>query len=228
MTARILLIDDEQSILDILKYNLEQEGYEVHVATDGREGLHLCATLQPDLVVLDIMLPHRNGLEICQELRHDPATSHIRIMMVSARSDEVDEIVGFNMGADEYIAKPFKLKPLLHRIKALLRRPETEIPPTHEIKVGDIVVDMIRFTASRGSENLHLTPTELQILWLLMSSPGRAYSRLDLLEAARGADTPSTERTIDVHIKSLRTKLDKQGSWIQTVRGVGYRFSAAE
>ncbi len=220
----ILIIEDEQSLADILKYNLVSEGYEVLSAADGAEGLRLAQTVVPDLIVLDIMLPLIDGLQVCSQLRSAPETQDIRILMLTAKSEEVDEVVGFNMGADDYVVKPYKLHPLLHRIKALLRRSTGEAPQRDVVEQCGVRVDRLNYRASIEGVELVLTPTELRLLWYLMNQPERTYSRLELLEACRGEDNCSTERTIDVHIKSLRHKLGSRAGLLQTIRGVGYRF----
>ena len=222
--ARILIIEDEKALVEILEYNLVREGYEVFTAVDGREGLDKALSLHPDLVVLDIMLPSIDGLQICSQLRSNSKTQDIRILMLSAKGEDVDEVVGFSMGADDYVIKPYKLGPLLHRIKALLRRSGTESKQNSVVDRCGIRVDGVNYVAWLGRRELYLTPTELRLLWFLMNQPERTFGRLELLEASRGEDNCSTERTIDVHIRSLRKKLGAHGALLQTVRGVGYRF----
>lgn len=223
-TEIILIIEDEQALVDILKYNLTREGYEVLTATDGVNGLALAKEIVPDLIILDVMISPIDGFEICRELRISSETEHILIMMLTARGDELDEIVGFNMGADQYVVKPFKLQPLIHRIKAMLRRSVSKAPERDVVESSGIVIDRNTFTTTLHGEPIVLTVTELRLLWFIMNSPNRAFSRLELLEAARGEDACSTERTIDVHIRSLRSKLGESHTAIQTVRGIGYRF----
>ena len=223
---KILIIEDERSLIDILSYNLANEGFEVLTASDGSDGLRRAQTAIPDLVVLDLMLPGIDGLQICRQLRSDPKTQGIRIVMLTAKSEEVDEIVGFNMGADDYVAKPFKIKPLISRIKALLRRPSVEPASGEVIAVAGIEVDRTLHTAKLDGEEMLLTPTEFKMLWTMMRRPGRPYSRNELLDNARGEDANALERTIDVHVRSLRQKLGEKGNLIETVRGIGYRFKA--
>jgi two-component system, OmpR family, phosphate regulon response regulator PhoB len=220
----ILIIEDERSLLEILSYNLTNEGFEVLTAGDGQEGLRRAKSSVPDLVVLDLMLPGIDGLQVCRQLRGDPKTQNIRLLMLTAKSEEVDEIVGFNMGADDYVTKPFKLKPLIHRIKALLRRPSTEQQSSDTISIEGIEVDRVNHVAKLDSSELQLTPTEFRMLWTMMRRPGRPYSRNELLDNARGEDANALERTIDVHIRSLRQKLGDKSRFVETVRGVGYRF----
>ena len=223
---KILIIEDERSLIDILSYNLSREGFDVISASDGAEGLRRAQTSAPDVIVLDLMLPGIDGLQICRQLRSDPKTQGIRIVMLTAKSEEVDEIVGFNMGADDYVAKPFKIKPLISRIKALLRRPSVEPASGEVIAVAGIEVDRTLHTAKLDGEEMLLTPTEFKMLWTMMRRPGRPYSRNELLDNARGEDANALERTIDVHVRSLRQKLGEKGNLIETVRGIGYRFKA--
>ena len=223
---KILIIEDERSLIDILSYNLSREGFDVISASDGTEGLRRAQTSAPDVIVLDLMLPGIDGLQICRQLRSDPKTQGIRIVMLTAKSEEVDEIVGFNMGADDYVAKPFKIKPLISRIKALLRRPAVEPASAEVIAVAGIEVDRTLHTAKLDGEEMLLTPTEFKMLWTMMRRPGRPYSRNELLDNARGEDANALERTIDVHVRSLRQKLGDKGNLVETVRGIGYRFKA--
>ncbi|GDX90646.1 MAG: winged helix-turn-helix domain-containing protein [Planctomyces sp.] len=224
MQPTILLIEDEQSIADVVIYNLRKEGYNVQWERDGRGGLARAQTLLPDLVVLDLMLPGIDGLQICRVLKGDPRTRTIPVMMLTARSTETDEIVGFNMGADDYVTKPFRVQPLIHRVKALLRRVETAESGKSVISLHGIEIDRVNHTAKLNATELDLTPTEFRMLWTMMSQPGRPFSRNELMETSRGEDANSLERTIDVHVRSLRKKLEPQSDLIETVRGVGYRF----
>ncbi len=222
----ILIIEDERSLLEILAYNLTNEGFEVLTAADGQDGLRRAKTSVPDLVVLDLMLPGLDGLQVCRQIRSDPKTQSIRILMLTAKSEEVDEIVGFNMGADDYVAKPFKIKPLISRIKALLRRPSAEQQSGETVAIEGIEIDRTNHTAKLDGVDLQLTPTEFKMLWTMMRRPGRPYSRNELLDNARGEDANALERTIDVHVRSLRQKLGDKGRFVETVRGIGYRFKA--
>ncbi len=221
---RILVIEDEHALQDILTYNLQAEGYEVLSATDGQQGLLKAQTALPDLVVLDLMLPVVDGLTVCRQLRGDPKTRNIRVLMLTAKSEEVDEIVGFNMGADDYVAKPFKVKPLISRIKALLRRPTTDSAKQDVVAVHGLEIDRLNHTAKLNGGELALTPTEFKLLFTLARQPGRTYSRLELLDQARGEDANALERTIDVHVRALRSKLGEAADVICTVRGIGYRM----
>jgi two-component system phosphate regulon response regulator PhoB len=220
----VLIVEDERSLVEVLQYNLEKEGFEVLTASDGQDGVRKAQTQNPDLVVLDLMLPIIEGFEVCRILRSDPKTQNIRILMLTARSEEVDEIVGFNMGADDYVTKPFKIKPLIHRIKALLRR-ETATEQTRDvISAGGIEIDRVNHSARADGQDLSLTPTEFRLLWTLARQPGRPFGRNELMDRCRGEDANALERTIDVHVRSLRQKLEQRAEMIETVRGVGYRF----
>ena len=224
MQPTILVIEDEQSIADVVIYNLRKEGYNVQWERDGRGGLARAQTLLPDLVVLDLMLPGIDGLQICRVLKGDPRTRTIPVMMLTARSTETDEIVGFNMGADDYVTKPFRVQPLIHRVKALLRRVETAEAGKSVISLHGIEIDRVNHTTKFNGVELELTPTEFRMLWTMMCQPGRPFSRNELMETSRGEDANSLERTIDVHVRSLRKKLEPESELIETVRGVGYRF----
>ncbi|MEQ9407522.1 MAG: response regulator transcription factor [Fuerstiella sp.] len=220
----ILVVEDEKSIADIVIYNLEKEGFAVHWERDGRDGLLRAQSAVPDLVILDLMLPGLDGLQVCRQLRSDSRTSETRILMLTARAEETDEIVGFNMGADDYVTKPFKVRPLIHRVKALLRRNDTQADGKNSICLHGIEIDRLHHTATHGGQDLDLTPTEFRMLWTMASQPGRPFSRNELMDTARGEDANALERTIDVHVRSLRKKLNHAADIIETVRGVGYRF----
>ncbi|HET6422155.1 MAG TPA: response regulator [Planctomycetaceae bacterium] len=222
--SRVLIVEDERSLVEVLQYNLEKEGFEVLTASDGQDGVRKAQAHNPDLVVLDLMLPIIEGFEVCRILRSDPKTQNIRILMLTARSEEVDEIVGFNMGADDYVTKPFKIKPLIHRIKALLRRESATEQARDVISAGGIEIDRVNHSARADGQDLHLTPTEFRLLWTLARQPGRPFGRNELMDRCRGEDANALERTIDVHIRSLRQKLDQRAEMVETVRGVGYRF----
>jgi len=220
----ILIIEDERALVEVLTYNLRKEGFEVHAATDGQDGLRRAQTTLPDLIILDLMLPVIEGLEVCRVLKSGTRTRDIPLIMLTARSEEVDEIVGFQMGADDYVTKPFKIKPLIQRVKALLRRKKTPVVEGDVVAAGGIEIDRAQHRATKDGEELNLTPTEFRLLWSLVRQPGRAFSRHELMEAAMGDDALVLERTIDVHVKSLRQKLTDRAEQIETVRGVGYRF----
>ncbi|QDT64347.1 response regulator [Calycomorphotria hydatis] len=220
----ILLVEDERSLGEVLAFNLENEGFDVVTSTDGQDGLRKAQSILPDLIVLDLMLPVIDGLQVCRQLRGDPRTQHLRILMVTARSEEIDEIVGFNMGADDYVTKPFKMKPLIHRIKALLRRQQSNGEVSDKISVGGVEIDRLNHQCKLHGEELQLTPTEFRLLWTLMRQPGRPFSRNELMDTCRGEDANALERTIDVHVRSLRQKMHTYADKVETVRGIGYRY----
>ncbi|APW58734.1 winged helix-turn-helix domain-containing protein [Paludisphaera borealis] len=223
---KILIIEDERSLVEVLTYNLEREGYEVFVANDGQEGLRQAQLKLPDLIVLDLMLPLKPGLEVCRDLRGGARTKDIPIIMVTARAEESDELVGFATGADDYVAKPYSMKVLIQRIKKELRRSQSqdEAPTAAQIVSQGVVIDRHSHRALYRGQELPLTPTEFRLLEVLLRQTGRAFTRYELMDAAIGEDAIVLERTIDVHIKSLRKKLGEAGELIETVRGVGYRF----
>lgn len=224
MKQTILVVEDEQGIADVIIYNLQKEGFHVLWERDGRSGLQRAQAEMPDLVVLDLMLPGIDGLQICRTLKSDSRTRDIRVLMLTARSAETDEIVGFNMGADDYVTKPFRVTPLMHRIRALLRRGEAADEARGTIALHGLEIDRVHHRVRAGDHELELTPTEFRMLWTMMSQPGRPFSRNELMETSRGEDANSLERTIDVHVRSLRRKLGPTADLIETVRGVGYRF----
>jgi two-component system phosphate regulon response regulator PhoB len=221
---RILIIEDERALTKVLAYNFQREGYEVTVAHDGREGLHKAQTHPPDLIILDLMLPSVDGLEVCRELRAGEHTRSIPILMLTAKAEETDQVVGFTLGADDYVTKPFSVKVLLQRVKALQRRIEGPSDSAVVEHLG-IQIDRVRHRATVDDEELDLTPTEFRLLECLVRQPGRAFTRHQLMDAAIGDGAIVLERTIDVHVKTLRRKLKAAGELIETVRGVGYRFS---
>lgn len=222
--ARILIVEDDAAISEIVSYNLRDEGFRVELAQDGREGLTLARRIVPDLIVLDLMLPSMDGIEICRQLRADGATRGILVLMLTAKAEETDEVVGFAVGADDYVTKPFSVKVLVERVKALLRRRNSNDEVRDVIESQGITIDRRSHLAKAGDEHLDLTPSEFSLLDALIRQPGRAFSRQDLIDAALGDDAIVLERTIDVHIRSLRKKLKSLADTIETVRGVGYRF----
>jgi len=221
--TRILIIEDERALTEVLKHNLEREGYETIISHEGQEGLRKAQTLLPDLVLLDLMLPTLSGLDICRELKAGDRTREIPIIMLTAKAEETDQVVGFSMGADDYVTKPFSVKVLLQRIKVLQRRVEGGPDPIDLIEHLNVRIDRLRHQAYVEGKELELTPTEFRLLECLLRQPGRAFSRHQLMDAAIGEGAIVLERTIDVHIKTLRRKLGSN-DLIETVRGVGYRF----
>jgi two-component system phosphate regulon response regulator PhoB len=221
----ILVVEDDESIMEILKYNLERDGYHVVGRADGREGLAAALASPPDLIILDLMLPNLDGVEICRQLRQSAATKTKPILMLTAKAEEVDQVVGFTVGADDYVTKPFSVKVLMQRIKVLLARKNAASDARPKLEMHGLVVDREPHEATANGELLPLTPTEFRLLDALMAQPGRAFTRGDLLEAAIGPDTIVLDRTIDVHVRSLRAKLGDHSWVVETVRGVGYRFA---
>jgi two-component system phosphate regulon response regulator PhoB len=221
---RILLIEDERGLTDVLTYNLSREGYETLVSHDGVEGLRKAQMHLPDLILLDLMLPGMDGLEVCRQLRAGKLTAGIPILMLTAKSEETDQIVGFTMGADDYVTKPFSVKILLQRIRALQRRTDTPQDTSQIVEHLGVSIDKVKHRATVENEELDLTPTEFRLLECLLRQPGRAFTRTQLMDSAIEEGALVLERTIDVHIKSLRRKLGVAGDFIETVRGVGYRF----
>lgn len=224
-TQSVLIIEDEPSLQEILTYNLESRGYQVLVFDDGTAGLEGVRKHVPDIVLLDIMLPGMDGFEVCRHIRSDPIIKHLPVLMMTARGEEIDQLVGFQMGADDYVTKPFKMRILLERIKSLLRRSEGSTnDESGRLSSDGIVLDRIQFKVTVGGEAIALTPTEFDLLWHLMKHPGRVFNRADLMNAIMGDDAIVLERTIDVHIRALRKKLGDCGDFIETVRGIGYRY----
>jgi two-component system phosphate regulon response regulator PhoB len=222
--ARILIVEDDRALSDVLSYNLKQAGYDVLVAHDGQNGLTQAQLKLPDLVLLDVMLPVLDGLEVCRRLRADPATREISIIMLTAKAEETDELVGFTLGADDYVAKPFSVKVLMERIKALHRRRADDVGDEDVAACQGVIVDRTRHKVTAEGRPLTLTRSEFRLLDTLIRQPGRVFQRSELVDAALGEDTTAMERTIDVHVRALRSKLGTKAEVIETVRGVGYRF----
>jgi two-component system phosphate regulon response regulator PhoB len=221
---RVLIIEDERALTDVLSYNLQREGYEVVVAHDGQEGLRKAQMQSPDLILLDLMLPTMDGLEVCRELRAGDRTRNVPILMLTAKAEETDQLVGFSMGADDYVTKPFSVKVLLQRIKALQRRTDQTSESADIIDHLEVSIDRVRHKATVRGRDLDLTPTEFRLLECMLRQPGRAFTRPQLMDVAIGEGAIVLERTIDVHIKTLRRKLGSDTEFIETVRGIGYRF----
>jgi len=224
---KILVIEDEPDILEVIQYNLEREGHKVVACRNGELGLSRIRTDAPDLVILDLMLPGMDGVEVCRQVKADPVTQAIPVIMVTAKAEESDVVLGLGIGADDYISKPFSPKELIARVKVVLRRgPLRDQGSTGERVVrGELVLDLGRHEARIGSDALTLTPTEMRLLHFLASHPGRVFPRAHLLSRVIGEDAIVTDRNIDVHVRALRQKLGKHGDLIETVRGVGYRFA---
>jgi two-component system, OmpR family, alkaline phosphatase synthesis response regulator PhoP len=228
-TQRILIIEDEPDITEILTYNLKKNHYQVNTANSGEDGLKAARETLPDLVLLDLMLPGMDGLEVCRKLREDPRTKDLLIIMLTAKGTEADVVVGLTLGADDYIAKPFSTSELLARIRAVLRRAAAKDKGEKSdlLRAGPIHIDLQRHEARVDGKIIELTLSEFKLLSFLMRKKGRVFTRDELLDAVVGPDVFVTARNIDVHVASLRKKLGKSGAFIVTVRGVGYRFEEA-
>lgn len=224
---KILVIEDEEDILAVIQYNLAKEGYQVSFSTSGEEGLRLAFQEHPDLIVLDLMLPGMNGLEVCRRLQQDAQGAKIPVIMLTAKSEDEDVVTGLEAGATDYVTKPFSFKVLLARVKAALRRSsEAQGAAVQEetIEVSELVIHPGRNEVFAAGTAVELTFTEFRILRLLATRPGWVYSRSQIMDAVRGEDYAVTERAVDVQIAGLRKKLGPCGGYIETVRGVGYRF----
>lgn len=220
----ILIVDDEEDILEFLSYNLRKEGFRVDTASNGEEALGKVRASKPDLLILDIMMPQMDGVELCRQLREDPKNNSILIAFLTARSEDYSQIVGFEVGADDYITKPIKPRVFVSRIKALLRRQRAEVVEEDKeaLAVGDLEIDRERFVVRKSGKEIHLAKKEFDLLELLASKPGRVFGRNEIYNAVWGADVIVGNRTIDVHIRKLREKLGEH--YIKTVKGIGYKF----
>jgi DNA-binding response OmpR family regulator len=222
--GQILIVEDDRSLAEVLEYNLRQDGYQTVVAGDGQEGLRQARVRAPDLIVLDLMLPLIDGLEVCRRLRADASTRNMLVLMLTAKTEETDEVVGFSVGADDYVGKPFSVKILLERIRALLRRRDGNATDDGVNVSQGVMVDRERHRVTVDEQPLDLTPSEFGLLQALLRQPGRVFSRAELIDAALGGDSLVLERTIDVHVRSLRKKMGIHAMLVETVRGIGYRF----
>ena len=223
----ILVIDDEKDLIELVRYNLEKEGFDVIAATDGQSGLDVVRKHRPDLVVLDLMMPGLDGIQVCQQLRADPRAGRIPVIMLTAKATEADRIVGLELGADDYITKPFSPREVVARIKAVLRRTTTQASPAQLIRSGDLVMDLSGHDVTFRGQHISLTATEFRILEFLASRPGRVFSRDEIIDAALPNEQAVFDRTVDVHITAIRRKLGTGGDQIETVRGFGYKFRHA-
>ena len=222
---RVLVVDDEEDILELLKYNLAKEGFEVDCAATGEDALAAARSKRPDLVVLDLMLPGIDGLEVCRRLKKDPKTEAVPVVMLTAKGEEADVVAGLELGADDYVTKPFSPRVLSARVRAVLRRKTHAAPDeTSPLVAGRIAIDPQRHSVTAKGKPVELTATEFRILHFLARRPGWVFTRYQIVEAARGMDAAVTDRSVDVHIVSLRRKLGAAGESVETVRGVGYRF----
>ena len=227
MTNRsVLVVEDEENLVEALRYNLEHEGYDVLTAPDGGSGLETARAALPDLVILDVMLPNLDGLEVCRILRRE---TDVPILMLTAKGEEIDRVVGLEIGADDYVTKPFSMRELMARVRAMLRRPRKTASArmAEPLRSGSLAVDVDAHQASLNGEELRLKPREFDLLALFMRNPGRAFTRDQILEQLWGHDYIGDVRTVDVHVRWLREKIEVDSSTparIITIRGVGYRF----
>lgn len=222
---QILVVEDDEDILELVRYNLAREGYQVSVAESGEAGLKALENKLPDLLILDLMLPEIDGLEVCRKIRASDRLSHLPILMLTAKGEEADVVAGLELGADDYITKPFSPRVLLARIKAVLRRrTDTVAPEVESLKLHNLVIHPGRHEVLVDGVKVELTHTEFQVLHFLARRPGWVFTRYQIVDAVHGTDYAVTERSVDVQIVGLRKKLGDAGSLINTVRGVGYRF----
>lgn len=224
LAQKVLLVDDEPDILELLKYNLEREGYVVHTALNGREGIKIAKAERPDLIVLDIMMPGMDGVEVCNLLRQMPEFKRTLITFLTARSEDYSQIAGFDAGADDYITKPVRPKVFISKVKALLKRSGTDRPDGPNLEANGVRVDLERVMVTVGEVEMHLPKKEFELLVLLMSKPGKVFKRDEIYGQVWGNDLFVGDRTIDVHIRKLREKIGDDR--IRTVKGIGYTFEA--
>ena len=230
MEKKILVVDDEQDIVDLVSYNLSKEGYKVFTASNGTQAVEVATTVKPDVVILDIMMPGMDGFEVCRSLRQDPSLAATAIMFLTAKSGEIDQILGLELGADDYIQKPISPRVLLARVKTILRRGSekvrTETIAAPEIlRLGALEVNRQNYTVRVDGRETFFPKKEFELLAFLASNRGKVFSREALLRRIWGESVYVIDRTVDVHVSKVREKLGKYGAWIETVKGVGYRFS---
>lgn len=221
-SKKILVVDDEVDILELLKYNLKKEGYNVKTVTNGVDAVETAKDFSPDLVLLDIMMPHQDGVETCRQLRELPELENTFIIFLTARSEEYSEVAAFDIGADDYITKPIKPRALMSRIGAMFRRGEVKSKDNNLISVGDLTIDKSSYTIIIKDNTITLPKKEFQLLYFLAQNPNKVYSRDDLLQNIWGTDVYVLARTVDVHIRKVREKIGE--GFIRTVKGVGYKF----
>jgi two-component system phosphate regulon response regulator PhoB len=221
---RILVVDDEPEAVELVEFNLKGAGYEVATASDGAEALNKARRIQPSLVILDVMMPEIDGMEVCKLLRRDPATSAIPIIMLTAKASEVDRVLGLELGADDYVVKPFSPRELVLRVKKLLTRGKPADAAKEKIVFGDLVIDMPRHAVFWKGKEIELTATEFKLLVTLAQRKGRVQSRDALLRDVWGYESLIDTRTVDTHMRRLREKLGPAAKYLDTIRGVGYRF----
>ena len=222
-SQKVLVVDDEEPILELLKYNLEKQGYDVKTASDGQMALDVAKKFHPDLVLLDIMMPKMDGVEACRHLRSMPDLANTFIVFLTARAEEYSEVAAFDVGADDYILKPIKPRALMSRISALFRRESKKTTVSTQIKIGDLVIDRTSYTIKIKDREINLPKKEFELLFFLAQNPNKVFSRDDLLQNIWGSDVYVLARTVDVHIRKVREKIGDD--YITTVKGVGYKFN---
>jgi two-component system alkaline phosphatase synthesis response regulator PhoP len=220
---KVLVVDDEEPILELLKYNLEKQGYDVRTAIDGQVGVDVARKFHPDLVLLDIMMPKMDGVEACRQIRAMPELANTFVVFLTARAEEYSEIAAFDVGADDYILKPIKPRALMSRISALFRRESKKKNTSSQIKIGDLLIDRTSYTIKLKGREISLPKKEFELLFFLAQNPNKVFSRDDLLQNIWGSDVYVLARTVDVHIRKVREKIGDD--YITTVKGVGYKFN---
>ena len=230
MSLKILVVDDEEDIVTLLSYNLEREGYRVVKALDGREALRLVKQEKPDLIILDLMIPEVSGMEVAKIIRSDPATANLSIIMLTARGGEIDRVLGLEMGADDYVTKPFSVREVMARVRAVMRRSEPRATEKEQdtFEQGSLFINFTNHRITVNQKPVMLSPTEFKLLKFLTRHPGRVYSRNQILDHVWGEESFVEPRTVDVHIRRLRSRIevdDADPRFILTVRGTGYKFS---
>ena len=220
---KILIVDDEEDILEILKYNLSKEGYEVKTATDGLKGVEKAKSFVPNLILLDIMMPKQDGVETCRQIRELPELVNTFIIFLTARAEEYSEVAAFDIGADDYITKPIKPRALVSRINALFRREAKQNDELNTITIGDLIVNRSSYTVTKGETKISLPKKEFEVLYFLVKNAEKVFSRDDLLQNIWGKDVYVLARTVDVHIRKVREKIGN--NYITTIKGVGYKFN---
>ncbi len=222
-SQKVLVVDDEEPILELLKYNLEKQGYDVKTAADGQAAVEVARKFHPDLVLLDIMMPKMDGVEACRQIRAMPELANTFIVFLTARAEEYSEVAAFDVGADDYILKPIKPRALMSRISALFRRDSKKKNTTTQIKVGDLVIDRTSYTIKARDKEINLPKKEFELLFFLAQNPNKVFSRDELLQNIWGSDVYVLARTVDVHIRKVREKIGED--YISTIKGVGYKFN---
>jgi two-component system alkaline phosphatase synthesis response regulator PhoP len=219
---KVLVVDDEEDILELLKYNLKKEGYEVKTASNGIKAVEVARSFLPDLVILDIMMPHQDGVETCRQMREIPELNNSYILFLTARTEEYSEVAAFDIGADDYLSKPIKPRALMSRISALFRRKREDKKDKSVIKVGDLTIDKSSYTVLKNGDPVTLPKKEFELLYYLAENPNKVHTRDELLQNIWGSDVYVLARTVDVHIRKVREKIGE--GYISTLKGVGYKF----